>query len=105
MDICIAKSDFFIEKLIGIEIVKVREIKKDDQFEYIRIKLKWNPKKSSWKIVREGQMGKIRYEVFLKGEFVEAFNEEDFNLKYETRQDKRERIIESLSDDLFWTIY
>ena len=25
MDICIAKSDFFIEKLIGIEIVKVRE--------------------------------------------------------------------------------
>lgn len=104
MDICIAKSDFFIEKLRGIEMVKVREIKKDDQFEYIRIKLKWNPKKSEWKIVREGQMGRIRYEVFLKGEFVEAFNEEDFNLKYETRQDKRERIIESLSDDLFYNM-
>jgi len=102
MDICTAKSDFFIEKFRGLEMIKVREIKKDDQFEYIRIKVKWNPKKSEWKIVREGQIGRVRYEVFLKGEFVETFNEEDFNLKYETRQDKRERVIESLSDDLFY---
>ena len=104
MDICIAKSDFFIERLNGFEIVKVREIKKDDQFEYIRIKVKWNPKKFEWKIVREGQMGRVRYEVFLKGEFIEAIEEEDFNLKYETRQDKRERIIESLGDDLFYNM-
>ena len=99
MDICSAKFYFFIEKLRGFELIKIREIKKDDQLEFSRVKVKWNPKKSRWKIVREGQIGNVRYEIFLKGEFIEAVDEEEFNSKYETLQDKRERIIESLDDD------